>query len=407
MKPLLLLPACVGVLLAESAATSTCAVCHAALDGDLAKPAQLIADDIHTGAGFTCASCHGGDPTSADMDVAMSPQKGFVGAIDRKKIPELCAKCHSDAAFMHRYRPQQRVDQLALYKTSIHGQLLAKGDTAVAVCTDCHSVHNIREVKDPRAPVFPVNLPQTCGNCHADPKHMEKYKIPTDQLAKYQTSVHWATMKGGDLSAPTCATCHGNHGATPPGLESVARVCGTCHVVFDNLFEASPHKAAFAALGLAGCVVCHGNHAVQQPSPQMLGVGEGAVCVNCHNPRDAGYATADAMRKQIDGLRTTLASAEAIVKKSEEAGMEMSEARLQLTAGNDQYVKSRVQVHSLFLASVEAPVKMGQASAQQAYQMGVAALRERDVRRTGLLVSLAAIGVTLAGLLAGIRRLER
>jgi predicted CXXCH cytochrome family protein len=388
-------------------AASTCAVCHAALDGDLAKPAQLIEDDIHTASGLTCASCHGGNASAADMDAAMSRQKGFMGAPSRKHVPELCGKCHSDASLMHRYRPQQRVDQLALYKTSVHGQLLAKGDTAVAICTDCHSVHNIRKVKDPRAPVYVLNLPQTCGNCHANQQHMANYKIPTDQLAKYHSSVHWATIKGGDLSAPTCATCHGNHGATPPGLDSVARVCGTCHVVFDDLFEASPHKAAFAALGLAGCVVCHSNHGIQEPKPEMLGVSEGSVCVNCHSQGDAGYAAAAAMRVQIDGLRTALAGAQAIVKRAEEAGMEMSDARLQLAAANEQYVKSRVQVHSLAVASVQAQVKAGQASAQQAYQMGVAALHERNIRRTGLLVSLAAIGVTIAGLLMGIRRLER
>jgi cytochrome c553 len=28
----------------------------------------------------------------------------------------------------------------------------------------------------------------------------------------------------GDLSAPTCSTCHGNHGATPPGVaQTVSR----------------------------------------------------------------------------------------------------------------------------------------------------------------------------------------
>jgi predicted CXXCH cytochrome family protein len=415
MRILLLLFSGLGVLLAQNAsgpATSTppqessCQSCHAALGGDLQKPADLIHDDIHIQMGLTCASCHGGDPNNSDMAGAMSPAKGFIGVPDRQKIPEFCAKCHSDAVFMHRYNPSQRVDQLALYKTSVHGMLLAKGDTAVAVCTDCHSVHDIRAVKDPRAPVYPLNIPETCGNCHANKQHMAKYKIPTNQLAQYDTSVHWAALKGGDLSAPTCATCHGNHGATPPGVNSVARVCGTCHVVFDNLFQASPHKAAFEALGLGGCTVCHSNHAVHAPTPQMLGVTAGAVCVQCHMQGDPGYATAKAMREQIDGLRTALARAQAIVDRADQEGMEMSEAKLQLTAANGEYVKSRVQVHTLMLSSVETPVKAGEADAQKAYDMGVAALHERNVRRMGLLVSLLAIGLTLAGLVIGIRRLE-
>ena len=406
MKLLPVLFVSLGVILAQDATQSTCRTCHASLGGDLEKPADLIQDEIHIQMGLTCASCHGGDPTNSDMAVAMSPAKGFIGVPDRQEIPELCAKCHSDGVFMHRYNPQQRVDQLALYKTSVHGKLLAKGDTAVAVCTDCHSVHNIRGVKDPHAPVYPLNVPQTCGNCHANPQHMAKYKIPADQLAQYHTSVHWVALKGGDLSAPNCATCHGNHGATPPGVESVARVCGTCHVVFDNLFQASPHKAAFEARGLGGCVVCHSNHAVHAPTPEMLGVGQGAVCGRCHTQGDPGYATAQGMRQQIDDLRALVARTENIVNQADQAGMEMSEARLELAAANGEYVKSRVQVHSLVLSSVDTPVKAGEAEAQKAYDMGVAALHERNVRRLGLLVSLLAIGMTLAGLVVGIRRLE-
>ena len=52
-------------------------------------------------------------------------------------------------------------------------------------------------------------------------------------------------MVRGDLSAPTCTTCHGNHGATPPGFASVANVCSTCHVFQAQLFDSSPHKEAF------------------------------------------------------------------------------------------------------------------------------------------------------------------
>jgi hypothetical protein len=138
----------------------------------------------------------------------------------------------------------------------------------------------------------------------------------------------------------------------------------------------------------------------------MLGVGSGAVCIQCHMQGDPGYATAQAMRQQTDGLRASMASAQAIVTRAAEAGMEMSQARLQLTDANGEYVKSRVQVHSLMLASVEVPVKAGEADARKAYDIGAAALHERDVRRRGLLVSLLAIAVTLAGLIVGIRRLE-
>ena len=388
--------------------TSSCVACHSALDGPLSKPAQLIKDDVHIKNGLSCASCHGGDPSSTDMTEAMSPKRGFAGKIDRRKIPELCARCHSDAAYMHKFKPQQRIDQLAQYKTSVHGKRLAQGDTTVAVCTDCHSVHDIREVKDVFSPVYPVKLPETCGRCHSDPARMKSYNIPTDQLGKYQRSVHWeALSRKSDLSAPVCTSCHGSHGATPPGVDSVARACGSCHVVFQDLFDQSPHKAAFEALGFPGCVVCHSNHEIHKPTVEMLGVAEAAVCVKCHSQGDPGYAGAQSMRRRMDQLQTALLSAGQIVGSAERSGMEMSDARLQLAAANEELVKARVQVHRFRLEAVEAPVGAGLTAARKGYELGAAGLHERDIRRVGLLVSLAAILATVAGLWLMIRRIER
>ena len=393
---------------AAEANVSSCMACHSALEGPLSKPAQLIKDDIHIKNGLSCASCHGGDPSATDMTEAMSPQKGFARKVNRQRIPEMCARCHSDAAYMNKFKPQQRVDQLALYKTSVHGKRLAQGDMAVAVCIDCHSVHEIREVKDVLSPVFPLKLPQTCSRCHSDAARMKNYNIPTDQFEKYERSMHWeAVSRRSDLSAPVCSSCHGSHGAAPPGMESVARACGSCHAVFQDLFDRSPHKAAFDALGFPGCVVCHSNHEIRQPTLEMLGVAEAAVCVKCHTQGDAGYAAAQRMRQRMDQLQAALRSAEETVRSAERSGMEMSDARLQLASANEEFIKARVQVHRFSLEAVEAPVGAGLTAARKGYETGVAGLHERDVRRRGLLVSLAAILATMGGLWLMIRRIER
>ena len=42
-----------------------------------------------------------------------------------------------------------RVDQYQRYKTSIHGKRLDEGDEKAAVCTDCHTIHQMRPVKNP------------------------------------------------------------------------------------------------------------------------------------------------------------------------------------------------------------------------------------------------------------------
>src|SRR5437899_1994895 len=130
-------------------------------------------------------------------------------------------------------------------------------------CLDCHSA-----LPDPlgvRQETFSQDIHAEkgfrCARCHADASHMSGYKIPTNQFAEYHKSIHYdALVVRGDLSAPTCTTCHGNHGATPPGVASVVNVCSTCHVFQAQLFDSSPHKEAFASAGLPSCVSCHSNH---------------------------------------------------------------------------------------------------------------------------------------------------
>src|ERR1700751_1364743 len=230
--------------------TNTCVMCHTAFDPPLQVTEAQFSHDIHAQKGLTCASCHGGDPTKADMS-AMSKSAGFRGKIERSQVPALCARCHSDAAFMRQYNPSLRTDQFSQYQTSVHGKLFAKGDAKVAVCTDCHGVHDLRAPSDPASKVHPLNVASTCAHCHANTDYMKAYKIPTDQFANYTTSVHREAMTvRGDLSAPTCPTCHGNHGAAPPGVATVQNVCSTCHVFQAELYAKSPHKAAFDAAGV-------------------------------------------------------------------------------------------------------------------------------------------------------------
>jgi predicted CXXCH cytochrome family protein len=410
MRRLLALAAIVGAAAAwgqPAASQDTCLDCHSLLEGALAQPAQAFANDIHRSNGFTCAGCHGGDPSSEDPEVSMSPAKGFRGKISRQETPAMCARCHSDAELMHRYKPQQRVDQLTQYRTSVHGQRLAGGDQNVANCVDCHSVHDIREARHALSPVHPLRLPKTCARCHADAEHMQSYNIPTDQLAKYERSVHWqAVAERRDLSAPTCATCHGNHGATPPGVASVENVCGSCHVVFQRLFDESPHKQAFETMGMAACIVCHSNHEITAPAAAMLGVAEGAVCVNCHSEGETAYAAAAAMRGKLDELRGAMESSEAMLETAEQSGMEVSQGQIELSSANESLVKARVQVHAFRPEAVEEAVAEGLAQARGSYETGQQALEERDFRRTGLAVSLLTIVLTMAGLWLAVRHIE-
>ena len=385
---------------------NSCVDCHSFLEPPLKVTAEQFAADIHAQKGLTCASCHGGDPTKDD-DQAMSKAAGFRGKIQRAQIPQLCASCHSDAAFMHKFNPSLRTDQLAQYKTSVHGQRLAKGDEQVAVCTDCHSLHGILPASDSRSSVHPLNVAATCSRCHSDAARMKPYSIPTDQFAGYSVSVHHEALAvRGDLSAPTCTTCHGNHGAAPPGVASVEFVCANCHAFQAQLFDSSPHKQAFAAAKMPGCVTCHSNHRIQHPTDAMLGTGPQSVCTNCHAEGDAGYKVAATTQERLLGLATSIERADELLGRAERSGMDVSQAKLSQTLARDALTKARVTIHSVTAERILQDVQAGNKLAEQNLAAGHQALADRDFRRWGLGISVILILVTIAGLWLYIREIE-
>src|SRR5581483_4934391 len=396
---------CAGIALGQT--KNSCLDCHSALPDALGVTGDKFSQDIHAQKGLTCASCHGGDPSSDEPDKAMNRKAGWKGKIERKQIPELCGSCHSDPAYMRQHNPGLRTDQLSQYRTSVHGKRLAAGDTKVAVCTDCHSVHDIRPPADSRSTVNPVNVATTCSRCHADAGIMSAYKIPTNQFEDYNKSVHRdALMVRADLSAPTCTTCHGNHGAAPPGVASVANVCSSCHVFQAQLFESSPHKKAFESAGLPACVTCHSNHGILHPTDEFIGTGDKAVCTQCHTSGDQGHAVASSMKEQLGELSAAIANAEQILDKAERSGMEVSQAKLDLTQARDSLTKARVTIHSFNPAHLQAEIKPGLEAAAKDYQAGQKALADRNYRRVGLAISLLAIGLAVAGLKLYINQIE-
>src|SRR5262249_7836667 len=62
----------------------------------------------------------------------------------------------------------------------------------------------------------------------------------------------------------------GNHGAAPPGVQSVANVCGQCHGREGTLFRASFKNELFQSMGKGECTVCHGNHFIRHPTPDLF-----------------------------------------------------------------------------------------------------------------------------------------
>ncbi|HEU4521523.1 MAG TPA: cytochrome b N-terminal domain-containing protein [Thermoanaerobaculia bacterium] len=315
---------------------STCVECHGMAE---------FAADVHAQVGLSCHDCHGGNPDAEDMDAAKDPKfaaNPFLGTPERTAIPEFCGRCHSSAEFMRRFNPAARVDQVTEYWSSHHGKALRAGDTNVATCIDCHSVHDIRRRTQPESPVHATHVAETCSRCHSDAKLMSAYKdasgrpLPTDQYARWQVSVHAKAMfEKNDMTAPTCNDCHGNHGATPPGVESVSFVCGQCHAREAELFRASTkhdlwieHNELMAGSECAEChdgsradvrmthfsecVSCHENHSVLRPTVAMLGHLPDTPCAFCHEgvgPLAGRVAEPRAKAANYAALRASLLAA--------------------------------------------------------------------------------------------------
>jgi hypothetical protein len=311
--------------------TTSCTACHGdagQVGVDMVRIVQNFEADVHAQVGLSCHDCHGGNPAEAvatDKHAAKDPDRAdgpYLGAPERAAVPGFCGRCHSSPEYMKRFRPDARVDQEREYWTSRHGALLREGDENVATCTDCHGVHGILRPSDPRSSVYPTHVAETCRGCHADSERMAGYTLedgrpmPVDQYDRWARSVHAAALiEREDLSAPTCNDCHGNHGATPPGLQSIGFVCGQCHGREADLFRSSAKRGDFeahneflAAADDAGeapcaschesepagqvkgvhhfgeCTTCHGNHAVIRPTMAMLGPLPDTPCKFCHEP---------------------------------------------------------------------------------------------------------------------------
>lgn len=337
---------------ADLGKTTSCLACHGSSDyfdedhlamvAPFAAARGLVAEldpatDVHAAVGISCHDCHGGNPDpefAEDIDAAMDADwqpHPYQVDLSHQAIPRLCGSCHSDPDYMRRFNPSVRIDQLAEYLTSNHGKRLAEGNNRVATCADCHGAHGVRAVADPASRVHPTRVAETCSSCHADPEHMagatleNGRPLPTDQIALWSGSVHAkALLERGDLSAPTCNDCHGNHGAAPPGIQSISFICGQCHGREARLFRQSPKQAAYEehnelmdGLGPGGCAECHedpdpaatvmtvdhlsecaschGNHAVRRPTLAMLTPLPSTPCAFCHE--GPGLEALDAERR--------------------------------------------------------------------------------------------------------------
>ena len=382
----------------------SCISCH--MDEEN-MPEDFNKWDIHLQKGLSCAGCHGGNPNINDED-AMAESEGFIGVPDKKDIPQFCGKCHSDIKMMRTYQPRIQTDQVSQYFTSVHGQKLKKGDKKVADCTSCHTSHSILPAKDPRSSVYAINVPETCKKCHSDKEYMKEYKIRTDQYSEFVVSVHGkALLEKKDTGAPACNDCHGNHGATPPGLTSISHVCGTCHYNNMEYFSATVMSAKFEEQKIHGCEECHGNHNVMKTNIEMVGTDDKAVCVKCHKSGDEGYETAKAIRKSLVNLSQDLDSLAMEQKEVERIGMDDMDINYLYQEAHQSFIKAQTLVHTFDSTKVEAETYKGIKKSKEASLIAVNQIKEHKTRRLGLGITTIFITLLVIALYFKIKEIDK
>ncbi|HSJ58015.1 MAG TPA: cytochrome c3 family protein, partial [Anaerolineae bacterium] len=311
---------------------NTCITCHLELGGRHAQITQNWSQSIHAERGVGCVSCHGGDPTAEDPDESMSPAHGFLGPLPKERIPGLCASCHSRVDLMRQF--DLPTDQFDQYWQSHHGQALLEGDENVATCFDCHDGHNTLPTNDPASLVYPLNEPIMCAGCHSNEALMAPYDIPTNQYDLYVDSVHGvALLDEQDMRAPVCSTCHGTHGAAPPGFQEVANVCGQCHGATEDYYLQGGHRMGMTVEALPRCVTCHGRYDVPPATIDLFVGTEDRHCGSCHPPGSERADEVQAMYEALLSARETYEEAALTIEEASGRRLIMAEQEELLLQG--------------------------------------------------------------------------
>jgi hypothetical protein len=384
---------------------NTCLDCHSTLEGADADIVAHWRRSIHAERdGATCADCHGGDPSASTIDEAMSPGAGYIGVPAKADIPALCASCHADVVRMRQY--DLPTDQYAKYKESIHGIRLAEGDLNVTTCFDCHGGHQVLRANDPASTVYPANVPDTCAACHADEGLMAPYDIPTDQDDLYRRSVHGrALLDAQDFRAPNCATCHGTHGAAPPGFEEVAGVCGSCHTATQDYYLHSPH--AGAGEEAPKCFTSHGHHDASQPTEALFLGTEPRHCGSCHAADSVGGQLAHSLYDTIDTAARAHDEAEVAIQSAQAVGMLVAPEEGRLRDADTSLITARAAQHSLDTALVRERADDGRVIAGEVKASADAAVSQSVFRRQAMAVAVVIMGLAIVPLYLLKRELDR
>ena len=263
----------------------TCAQCHADAQEAYSHSTHAIARKTGSPAAG-CQDCHGGAHEVMAADDPKSP-------INHENIPYTCGRCHGQKFLME--SRGESAQPFISYQESVHGRATEKGSQKAAVCTDCHSAHEILAANNAKSSIYKFNVPATCGKCH------------TDIDNTFMQSIHGQAIARGNAQAPVCTDCHGIHSIkshadpnSPSAEQNVSRdTCARCHEgvrlsqefgvpgnrvnsYFDSYHGLAAEGGSVVA---ANCSSCHGVHNILQSSDPHSTINRanlGTTCGKCH-----------------------------------------------------------------------------------------------------------------------------
>ncbi len=291
-----------------------CGSCHVAEAEVYAKHGRLkVGSDPDLP---DCWDCHG----SHDI-LPSSDRQADTHPIN---LPSTCRSCHSNVDVIKRHS-FLRGAPIALYEGSVHGRASKKGLYVAATCNDCHSAndkegkktsHRILSPADQESTIFHFNIPQTCAQCHES--------VAMD----YMEGIHGQLVKRGEVDAPTCTHCHGEHGIVSPSDPrspvSAGRVaeatCAPCHEseVLNEKYGIpagrlrsyidSYHglKSKAGDVHVANCASCHGAHRIlphTDPASSIYADNLRDTCGECH-PGISAELAAVPIHATATGIKT-------------------------------------------------------------------------------------------------------
>ena len=260
-----------------------CTECHDDDDGPIAafwdsthgqKLDEEIAEAPH------CQDCHGEHyilPLD-DPDSAVSPFN----------IPQMCAQCHAEGAPVARAHDLSQEQIVQRYKQSIHGEgLFKQGLLVTAVCTSCHTGHNVLPHDDERSSIHKNNVVGTCMKCHGRIEDVHR-KIIAGELWEQEGVV------------PICIECHSPHEIREVDYNTNMRTadCLHCHRTADlkaaddgrSLYvDADEYRQSIHGREVISCPECHTGASPADSERPCKPITGRVDCSLCHEAQVSAY----------------------------------------------------------------------------------------------------------------------